>query len=161
VVKTLIEAFLLVSLVVFIFLQDFRSTLIPAIAVPVSLIGTFFFMEMFGFSINLLTLFALVLAIGIVVDNAIVVVEAVHVKMHKNKLTAKYESMAARKEMGGAIVAITMVMSAVFIPVGFMDGPVGIFYRQFSLTLAIAIVISGVNALTLSPALCSMMLKPP
>ena len=161
VVKTLIEAFLLVSLVVFIFLQDFRSTLIPAIAVPVSLIGTFFFMEMFGFSINLLTLFALVLAIGIVVDNAIVVVEAVHVKMHKDKLNAKDATIAAMKEIGGAIVAITMVMSAVFIPVGFMDGPVGIFYRQFSLTLAIAIVISGVNALTLSPALCSMMLKPP
>lgn len=160
VVKTLVEAFLLVSLVVFIFLQDFRSTLIPAIAVPVSLIGTFFFMDLFGFSINLLTLFALVLAIGIVVDNAIVVVEAVHVKMHKEKMKAREATFAAMKEIGGAIVAITMVMSAVFIPVGFMDGPVGIFYRQFSLTLAIAIVISGINALTLSPALCSMLLKP-
>ncbi len=160
VIKTLIEAFLLVSIVVFIFLQDFRSTLIPAIAVPVSLIGTFFFMELFGFSINLLTLFALVLAIGIVVDNAIVVVEAVHVKMHEQKMNAKDATIAAMKEIGGAIIAITMVMSAVFVPVGFMTGPVGIFYRQFSLTLAIAIVISGVNALTLSPALCSMMLKP-
>ncbi|GAB3651139.1 efflux RND transporter permease subunit [Echinicola sediminis] len=160
VLKTLLEAFLLVSIVVFIFLQDFRSTLIPAIAVPVSLIGTFFFMDLFGFSINLLTLFALVLAIGIVVDNAIVVVEAVHVKMHEQKMNAKDATISAMKEIGGAIIAITMVMSAVFIPVGFMSGPVGIFYRQFSLTLAIAIVISGVNALTLSPALCSMMLKP-
>ncbi|UCS93125.1 efflux RND transporter permease subunit [Echinicola marina] len=160
VIKTLLEAFILVSIVVFIFLQDFRSTLIPAIAVPVSLIGTFFFMDLFGFSINLLTLFALVLAIGIVVDNAIVVVEAVHVKMHEDKMSAKDATISAMKEIGGAIIAITMVMSAVFIPVGFMSGPVGIFYRQFSLTLAIAIVISGVNALTLSPALCSLLLKP-
>ncbi|MBN3519438.1 efflux RND transporter permease subunit [Algoriphagus lutimaris] len=160
VIKTLIEAFILVSIVVFLFLQDFRSTLIPAIAVPVSLIGTFFFMGLFGFSINMLTLFALVLAIGIVVDNAIVVVEAVHVKMHDLKMNATDATIEAMKEIGGAIIAITMVMSAVFIPVGFMDGPVGIFYRQFSLTLAIAIVISGVNALTLSPALCSMLLKP-
>lgn len=160
VVKTLIEAFLLVSIVVFIFLQDFRSTLIPAIAVPVSLIGTFFFMDMFGFSLNLLTLFAMVLAIGIVVDNAIVVVEAVHVKMHKDGLNAKDATFAAMKEIGGAIIAITLVMSAVFVPAGFLTGPVGIFYRQFSLTLAIAIVISGVNALTLSPALCSLLLKP-
>ncbi|KEO71946.1 efflux RND transporter permease subunit [Anditalea andensis] len=160
VLKTLLEAFILVSLVVFIFLQDFRSTLIPAIAVPVSLIGTLFFMQMFGFSINLLTLFALVLAIGIVVDNAIVVVEAVHVKMHELKMSAYDATVAAMKEIGGAIIAITMVMSAVFIPVGFLSGPVGIFYRQFSLTLAIAIVISGVNALTLSPALCSILLKP-
>ncbi|PRY85716.1 efflux RND transporter permease subunit [Mongoliibacter ruber] len=160
VVKTLIEAFLLVSLVVFIFLQDFRSTLIPAIAVPVSLIGTFFFMQLFGFSINLLTLFALVLAIGIVVDNAIVVVEAVHVKMHDLKMNAMDATIAAMKEIGGAIVAITLVMSAVFVPVSFLSGPVGIFYRQFSLTLAIAIVISGINALTLSPALCAMLLKP-
>jgi hydrophobic/amphiphilic exporter-1 (mainly G- bacteria), HAE1 family len=160
VLKTLIEAFLLVSLVVFIFLQDFRSTLIPAIAVPVSLIGTFFFMQLFGFSINLLTLFALVLAIGIVVDNAIVVVEAVHVKMHDLKLNAMDATLAAMKEIGGAIVAITLVMSAVFVPVSFLSGPVGIFYRQFSLTLAIAIVISGINALTLSPALCAMLLKP-
>jgi hydrophobic/amphiphilic exporter-1 (mainly G- bacteria), HAE1 family len=160
VVKTLIEAFLLVSLVVFIFLQDFRSTLIPAIAVPVSLIGTFFFMQLFGFSINLLTLFALVLAIGIVVDNAIVVVEAVHVKMHVMKMNAMDATLAAMKEIGGAIVAITLVMSAVFVPVSFLSGPVGIFYRQFSLTLAIAIVISGINALTLSPALCALLLKP-
>jgi HAE1 family hydrophobic/amphiphilic exporter-1 len=160
VVKTLIEAFLLVSLVVFIFLQDFRSTLIPAIAVPVSLIGTFFFMQLFGFSINLLTLFALVLAIGIVVDNAIVVVEAVHVKMHTLKMNAMDATLAAMKEIGGAIVAITLVMSAVFVPVSFLSGPVGIFYRQFSLTLAIAIVISGINALTLSPALCALLLKP-
>jgi HAE1 family hydrophobic/amphiphilic exporter-1 len=160
VIKTLVEAFLLVSIVVFIFLQDFRSTLIPAIAVPVSLIGTFFFMGLFGFSINLLTLFAMVLAIGIVVDNAIVVVEAVHVKMHQEGLNAKQATFAAMKEIGGAIVAITLVMSAVFVPVGFMEGPVGIFYRQFSLTLAIAIVISGINALTLSPALCSLLLKP-
>jgi hydrophobe/amphiphile efflux-1 (HAE1) family protein len=158
VVRTLIEAFLLVSLVVFIFLQDFRSTLIPALAVPVSLIGTFFFMQMLGFSINLLTLFALVLAIGIVVDNAIVVVEAVHVKMEEG-LPPKQAAVAAMKDISGAIVAITLVMSAVFVPVAFMSGPVGIFYRQFSLTLAIAIVISGINALTLTPALCAIMLK--
>ncbi|SHO60237.1 efflux RND transporter permease subunit [Algoriphagus zhangzhouensis] len=160
VIKTLIEAFILVFIVVFLFLQDFRSTLIPAIAVPVSLVGTLFFMQMFGFSINLLTLFALVLAIGIVVDNAIVVVEAVHVKMHDLHLNAFDATIEAMKEIGGAIVAITLVMSAVFIPVSFLSGPVGIFYRQFSLTLAIAIVISGINALTLSPALCAMMLKP-
>jgi HAE1 family hydrophobic/amphiphilic exporter-1 len=160
VVKTLLEAFILVFLVVYLFLQDFRSTLIPAIAVPVSLVGTLFFMQLFGFSINLLTLFALVLAIGIVVDNAIVVVEAVHVKMHELKLNALDATIAAMKEIGGAIVAITLVMSAVFIPVSFLSGPVGIFYRQFSLTLAIAIVISGINALTLSPALCSILLKP-
>ncbi|AYB30054.1 efflux RND transporter permease subunit [Chryseolinea soli] len=158
VVRTLIEAFLLVSLVVFIFLQDFRSTLIPALAVPVSLVGTFFFMQMLGFSINLLTLFALVLAIGIVVDNAIVVVEAVHVKMEEG-LPPKQAAVAAMKDISGAIVAITLVMSAVFVPVAFMSGPVGIFYRQFSLTLAIAIVISGINALTLTPALCAIMLK--
>ncbi|MBL0743140.1 efflux RND transporter permease subunit [Chryseolinea lacunae] len=158
VVRTLVEAFLLVSLVVFLFLQDFRSTLIPALAVPVSLIGTFFFMQLLGFSINLLTLFALVLAIGIVVDNAIVVVEAVHVKMAEG-LSPKEASIAAMNEISGALVAITLVMSAVFVPVAFMSGPVGIFYRQFSLTLAIAIVISGINALTLTPALCSLMLK--
>ena len=161
VLKTLLEAFLLVSVVVFLFLQDWRSTLIPAIAVPVSLIGTFFFMQMLGFSINLLTLFALVLAIGIVVDNAIVVVEAVHVKMHEQGLNPFDASVAAIREIGGAIIAITLVMSAVFVPVGFMSGTVGIFYRQFSLTLAVAIVISGVNALTLSPALCALFLKAP
>ncbi len=160
VLRTLIEAFILVFIVVFIFLQDFRSTLIPAIAVPVSLVGTFFFMDLFGFSINLLTLFALVLAIGIVVDNAIVVVEAVHVKIHEGHRSAKEATLAAMKEITGAIIAITLVMSAVFIPVGFMSGPIGVFYKQFSLTLAIAIIISGVNALTLSPALCAMLLRP-
>lgn len=159
VIKTLIEAFILVSLIVFIFLQDWRSTLIPALAVPVSLVGTFFFMQMLGFSINLLTLFALVLAIGIVVDNAIVVVEAIHAKMAAKNLPAFPATIEAMQEMSGAIIAITLVMSAVFIPVAFMTGPVGIFYRQFSLTLAIAIVISGINALTLTPALCAIMLK--
>lgn len=157
--KTLIEAFLLVSLVVFIFLQDWRSTLIPAIAVPVSLIGTFFFMQLVGFSLNLITLFALVLAIGIVVDNAIVVVEAVHVKLRKtNSVTKATES--AMREISGAIIAITLVMSAVFVPVSFMSGPSGIFYRQFSITMAIAIVLSGVVALSLTPALCVLLLKP-
>lgn len=159
VIKTLIEAFILVFIVVFLFIQDFRSTLIPALAVPVSLVGTFAFMQMFGFSINLLTLFALVLAIGIVVDDAIVVVEAVHAKMHDEHLDSRKASFAAMKEMGGAIFSITLVMSAVFIPVSFLSGPVGIFYRQFSLTLAIAIVISGINALTLTPALCALMLR--
>jgi len=159
VIKTLIEAFLLVALVVFIFLQDWRSTLIPVLAVPVSLIGTFAFMELFGFSINLLTLFALVLAIGIVVDNAIVVVEAVHAKMEEDGSDAKTATMKAMGEIGGAIIAITIVMSAVFIPVAFLSGPVGVFYRQFSITMAIAIIISGVNALTLTPALCALMLK--
>lgn len=159
VVKTLFEAFILVFIVVFLFLQDFRSTLIPALAVPVSLIGTFFFMQMFGFSINLLTLFALVLAIGIVVDNAIVVVEAVHAKMAEKLIPAREATFEAMKEISGAILAITLVMSAVFIPVALMTGPVGIFYRQFSITLAIAIVISGVNALTLTPALCAIMLN--
>lgn len=159
VLKTLIEAFILVAIVVFLFLQDWRSTLIPVLAVPVALVGTFAFMDMLGFSVNLLTLFALVLAIGIVVDNAIVVVEAVHVKMEEG-----YEPMqatiVATKEIAGAVIAITLVMSAVFIPVAFLDGPVGVFYRQFSLTLAISIVISGINALTLTPALCALILKP-
>jgi HAE1 family hydrophobic/amphiphilic exporter-1 len=159
VIKTLIEAFLLVSLVVFIFLQDWRSTLIPALAVPVSLIGTFFFMQFLGFSLNLITLFALVLAIGIVVDNAIVVVEAVHAKMAHSNISAKVATSMAMKEISGAIIAITLVMSAVFIPVAFMSGPSGIFYRQFSLTMAIAIVLSGVVALTLTPALCAIILK--
>ncbi|MFN8115416.1 MAG: efflux RND transporter permease subunit [Bacteroidia bacterium] len=159
VIKTLLEAFLLVALVVFLFLQDWRSTLIPVLAVPVSLIGTFAFMQLFGFSINLLTLFALVLAIGIVVDNAIVVVEAVHAKMEENHSDPKTATMQAMGEIGGAIVAITLVMSAVFIPVAFLDGPVGVFYRQFSVTMAISIVISGINALTLTPALCAIMLK--
>ncbi|MBX3257074.1 MAG: efflux RND transporter permease subunit [Chitinophagaceae bacterium] len=158
VLRTLIEAFILVFIVVFLFLQDFRSTLIPALAVPVALVGTLAFMLMLGFSINLLTLFALVLAIGIVVDNAIVVVEAVHVKMTEEHMGAMDATIAAMKEISSAIVAITLVMSAVFVPVAFLSGPVGVFYRQFSLTLAISIVISGVNALTLTPALCALML---
>ncbi|MFT3796109.1 efflux RND transporter permease subunit [Flavobacterium sp.] len=157
--STLIEAFILVFIVVFLFLQDFRSTLIPAIAVPVSILGTFFFMYIFGFSINLLTLFALVLAIGIVVDDAIVVVEAVHEKMHSKKLSAKAATTSAMSEITGAIISITLVMSAVFLPVGFMQGSTGVFYRQFAFTLAIAIVISAVNALTLSPALAALFLK--
>lgn len=160
VLTTLVEAFLLVFIVVFVFLQDFRSTLIPALAVPVALIGTLFFMQMLGFSINLLTLFALVLAIGIVVDNAIVVVEAVHTKMTEQHMQPMQATLAAMKDISGALIAITLVMSAVFVPVAFMSGPVGVFYRQFSLTLAIAIVISGVNAVTLTPALCAIMLKP-
>ena len=160
VVKTLIEAFILVFIVVFIFLQDFRSTLIPALAVPVALVGAFAFMQLLGFSINLLTLFAMVLAIGIVVDDAIVVVEAVHAKMEQEKLNPKEATIASMKEISGAIIAITLVMSAVFIPVSFLSGPVGIFYRQFSLTLAIAILISGLNALTLTPALCAILLRP-
>ncbi|WP_162054249.1 efflux RND transporter permease subunit [Pontibacter pamirensis] len=159
VLVTLLEAFILVFIVVFIFLQDFRSTLIPALAVPVALIGTLFFMELMGFSLNLLTLFAMVLAIGIVVDNAIVVVEAVHAKMEEENLPPRQATFAAMHEISGAILAITLVMSAVFVPVAFMSGPVGVFYRQFSLTLAIAIVISGVNALTLTPALCAIILK--
>ena len=158
---TLIEAFILVFIVVFIFLQDFRSTLIPAIAVPVAIIGTFFFMSLFGFSINLLTLFALVLAIGIVVDDAIVVVEAVHTKMEQTNLNAKDATVESMSEISGAIVSITLVMAAVFIPIGFMQGPAGVFYRQFAFTLAIAILISAVNALTLSPALCALFLKNP
>ncbi len=159
VIKTLIEAFILVALVVFIFLQDTRSTVIPILAVPVSLIGTFFFMQMFGFSINLLTLFALVLAIGIVVDNAIVVVEAVHAKMEEKNIGAKQATYESMREISSAVVGITLVMSAVFIPVGFMPGPAGMFYKQFSLTLAVAIIISGINALTLAPALCVLLLR--
>jgi HAE1 family hydrophobic/amphiphilic exporter-1 len=159
VLRTLLEAFVLVFIIVYIFLQDFRSTLIPALAVPVALVGTLAFLQMFGFSINILTLFALVLAIGIVVDNAIVVVEAVHVKMTTEHLNATDATIAAMKDISGAIVAITLVMSAVFVPVAFLSGPVGVFYRQFSLTLAISIVISGINALTLTPALCALMLK--
>src|SRR5476651_2488734 len=157
---TLIEAFILVFLVVFIFLQDFRSTLIPAIAVPVAILGTFFFMQVFGFSVNLLTLFALVLAIGIVVDDAIVVVEAVHAKMEHEHLAPKAATTQAMKELGGTIVAITLVMAAVFIPVSFISGSSGVFFKQFGLTLASAIIISAVNALTLSPALSALFLKP-
>lgn len=159
VLRTLIEAFLLVAFVVFIFLQDWRSTLIPVLAVPVALIGSFTFMSMMGFSINLLTLFALVLSIGIVVDNAIVVVEAVHVKISEEHMSPLEATISAMKEITGAVIAITIVMAAVFIPVAFLSGPVGVFYRQFSLTMAISIVISGINALTLTPALCAIMLK--
>jgi HAE1 family hydrophobic/amphiphilic exporter-1 len=159
VVRTLVEAFILVSLVVFIFLQDWRSTLVPVLAVPVSLVGTFFFMQFLGFSLNLITLFAMVLAIGIVVDNAIVVVEAVHAKMEKSNIKPKTATIEAMKEISGAIIAITLVMSAVFVPVAFLSGPTGIFYRQFSLTMAISIVLSGVVALTLTPALCAILLK--
>ncbi|MDP4184471.1 MAG: efflux RND transporter permease subunit, partial [Bacteroidota bacterium] len=160
VVETLIEAFLLVFLVVFIFLQDLRSTLIPAIAVPVAIIGTFFFLDLFGFTINLLTLFALILAIGIVVDDAIVVVEAVHAKMDAGAPTAKRATIDAMGEITGAIISITLVMAAVFLPVTFLSGTAGVFYRQFGITLAVAIVISAINALTLSPALCVLFLKP-
>ena len=155
---TLVEAFLLVFLVVFLFLQDFRSTLIPAIAVPVAIIGTFFFMNLFGFSINVLTLFGLVLAIGIVVDDAIVVVEAVHAKMEETHWPAKLATVATMREITTAIVTITLVMASVFLPVGFLQGSTGVFYRQFAFTLAIAILISAVNALTLSPALCALFL---
>ncbi|PSR55824.1 hydrophobe/amphiphile efflux-1 family RND transporter [Adhaeribacter arboris] len=156
---TLIEAFILVFIVVFLFLQDWRSTLIPAIAVPVAIIGTFFFMQLFGFSINLLTLFALVLAIGIVVDDAIVVVEAVHAKMEAKHLAPKAATVEAMSEITGAIISITLVMAAVFVPVGFLEGSTGVFYRQFAYTLAIAIVISAVNALTLTPALTALFLR--
>ncbi len=160
VLHTLVEAFLLVALVVFIFLGDWRSTLIPILAVPVSLIGTFFCMQMFGITINLITLFALVLAIGIVVDNAIVVVEAVHAKMEEDADITPYKAtQKVLGEIGGAIVAITLVMTAVFVPVAFMTGPVGVFYRQFSITMASSIVISGVVALSLTPVLCAMLLK--
>jgi hydrophobic/amphiphilic exporter-1 (mainly G- bacteria), HAE1 family len=159
VAKTFGEAFILVALVVFVFLQDWRSTIIPAIAVPVSLVGTFFFIQFLGFSLNLITLFALVLAIGIVVDNAIVVVEAVHSKLESPKLGPREATERAMAEISGAIVAITLVMSAVFVPVAFLKGPSGIFYRQFSLTMAIAIVLSGVVALTLSPALCASIMR--
>lgn len=159
VVTTLIEAFILVFIVVYIFLQDFRSTLIPLIAVPVSIIGTFFFLNLFGYSLNLLTLFALVLAIGIVVDDAIVVVEAVHAKMEETGEDAYTATTGAMSEISGAIISITLVMCAVFIPVTFITGPTGVFYKQFGVTLIIAIAISAVNALTLSPALCAMFLK--
>ncbi|MCU0437577.1 MAG: efflux RND transporter permease subunit [Raineya sp.] len=159
VIKTLIEAFLLVFLVIFLFLQDFRAMMIAAIAVPVSLIGALIFLHLLGFSINMLTLFALVLAIGIVVDDAIVVVEAVHAKMQEKGASVLQATIESMKEISGALVAITLVMSAVFVPVAFLSGPVGVFYRQFSLTLAFSIVISGINALTLSPALCALWLK--
>ena len=159
VIHTLVEAFILVGLVVFLFLGDWRSTLIPAIAVPVSLIGTFFFMQFFGITINLVTLFALVLAIGVVVDDAIVVIEAVHAKMHEYHISARKATKKVMHEISGAIIAITFLMAAVFIPVAFMSGPVGIFYRQFSITMATAIILSGIVALTLTPALCAILLK--
>lgn len=160
VIKTLIEAFFLVFVVVYIFLQDIRSTIIPAIAIPVALIGTFFVMQLIGFSINLITLSALVLAIAIVVDDAIVVVEAVHAKLDVGYKSAHRASIDAMGEIGGAIISITLVMMLVFIPVSFMPGTSGVFYRQFGLTMAIAIGFSAVNALTLSPALCAVFLKP-
>ncbi|WP_345275294.1 efflux RND transporter permease subunit [Litoribaculum gwangyangense] len=159
VLHTLRDAFILVAIVVFLFLGDWRSTLIPIIAVPVSLIGAFFVMQLFGLSINLITLFALVLAIGIVVDNAIVVVEAVHVKMEEEHLSPYKASTEVLGEIGGAIIAITLVMVSVFIPISFMTGPVGVFYRQFSITMAGSIIISAVVALTLTPVLCAMLLK--
>jgi len=159
VVHTLVEAFILVAIVVFLFLGDWRSTLIPTIAVPVSLIGTFMFMQFFGITINLISLFALVLAIGIVVDDAIVVIEAVHKKMEEEHISAYKASKRAMGEIAGAIVAITFLMAAVFVPVAFMSGPVGIFYRQFAITMATSIILSGIVALTLTPALCAIMLK--
>ena len=160
VIKTLLEAFVLVFIVVYVFLQDLRSTLIPAIAIPVALIGTFFMLSLIGFSINLLTLCAMVLAIAIVVDDAIVVVEGVHAKLDQGYKSAKLASIDAMSELGGAIVSITLVMMSVFIPVSFMGGTAGTFYRQFGLTMAIAIGLSALNALTLSPALCAIFLKP-
>ena len=160
VIKTLIEAFILVFIVVYIFLQDMRSTIIPSVAIPVALIGTFFALYAIGFSINLLTLSAMVLAIAIVVDDAIVVVEGVHAKLDQGYTSARKASIDAMRELGSAIVSITLVMMAVFIPVSFMSGTSGVFYRQFGLTMAIAIGFSALNALTLSPALCAILLKP-
>lgn len=159
VIHTLIEAFILVFLVVFVFLQDWRSTLIPAISVPVAIVGTFFFLNLFGFTINLLTLFALVLAVGIVVDDAIVVVEAVHAKMEDGEHDPRKATHSAMNDISSAIISITLVMSAVFIPVSFISGSAGVFYKQFGLTLAVSIVLSAINALTLSPALCAIFLK--
>lgn len=159
VLHTLGEAFILVAIVVFLFLGDWRSTLIPTIAVPVSLIGAFMFMQLFGLTINLITLFALVLAIGIVVDDAIVVVEAVHAKMEEENLSPFNAVKKVLGEISGAVIAITLLMTAVFVPVAFMSGPVGVFYRQFSITMATSIVLSGIVALTLTPVLCAMILK--
>lgn len=158
-VHTLRDAFILVSIVVFIFLGDWRSTIIPVLAVPVSLIGAFFMMQLFGLNINLITLFALVLAIGIVVDDAIVVVEAVHAKMEEKHCSPYMAVKEVLGEISGAIIAITLLMTSVFVPVAFMTGPVGIFFRQFAITMASSIVISGVVALTLTPVLCAMILK--
>ncbi len=160
VLHTLVEAFILVSLVVYLFLGDVRSTIIPVLAVPVSLIGSFFVLLLMGFSINLITLFAMVLAIGVVVDDAIVVVEAVHAKMAETHLSPYRATMEVLKEISGAIIAITLVMTAVFVPVSFVPGPVGVFYRQFGVTMASTIILSGVVALTLTPVLCAMVLKP-
>jgi len=160
VAMTIVEVFILVFLVVFVFLQDFRSTIIPVLAVPVSIIGTFFFLSLFGYSINLLTLFALVLAIGIVVDDAIVVVEAIHAKLEQGAESARSAAHEAMQEITGAIISITLVMAAVYIPVTFITGPTGVFYEQFGVTLIVAIAISAINALTLSPALCALFLKP-
>ena len=159
VLHTLVEAFILVSLVVFIFLGDWRSTLIPVLAVPVSLVGAFAVMSAFGLSINLITLFALVLAIGIVVDDAIVVVEAVHAKMAAEHCSPYEASRKVLQEIGGAIIAITLVMVSVFVPLAFMPGPVGVFYRQFAITMASSITISAIVALSLTPVLCAMILK--
>src|SRR5699024_2172253 len=158
--STLIEAFILVFIVVFIFLQDWRTTLIPAIAVPVSLIGTFFFLNVFGYSINLLTLFAMVLAIGIVVDDAIIVVEIIHAKLEEGAESGIEAAVDGMSEIAGAIVSITLVMSAIFVPVTFISGSTGVFFQQFGITLAVAIIISALNALTLSPALSALFLKP-
>lgn len=160
VIHTLIEAFVLVFVVVYIFLQDFRSTIIPAIAIPVALIGTFFVLKIIGFSLNLITLSALVLAIAIVVDDAIVVVEAVHAKLDQGYRSARRASIDAMNEIAGALISITLVMMLVFIPVSFMPGTSGVFYQQFGITMAVAIGFSAVNALTLSPALCALFLKP-
>jgi HAE1 family hydrophobic/amphiphilic exporter-1 len=159
VLHTLVEAFILVAIVVFVFLGDWRSTLIPIIAVPVSLIGAFIFMQIFGLTINLITLFALVLAIGIVVDDAIVVVEAVHAKMEEEHLSPYNAVKKVLGEISGAVIAITLIMTAVFVPIAFMTGPVGVFYRQFSITMASSIILSGIVALTLTPVLCAMILK--
>ena len=158
VVKTLIEAFILVFIVVFVFLQDFRSTIIPMIAIPVAIIGTFFLLYIFGFTLNLLTLSALVLAIAIVVDDAIVVVEAVHAKLDQGYKSARKASIDAMNEIAGALISITLVMMLVFIPVSFLGGTSGVFYRQFGLTMAMSIFLSAINALTLSPALCAIFL---
>lgn len=161
VLHTLVEAFILVFIVVFIFLQDFRATVIPAIAIPVSLTGTFFFIDLLGYTINLLTLFALVLSIGIVVDDAIVVVEAIHEKLESTKLKPKEAAKKTMREITPAIVSITLVMAAVFFPIGFMEGPSGVFYRQFAYTMAVAILLSAAVALTLTPALSALILKQP
>src|SRR5262249_24354395 len=160
VLHTLIEAFILVSLVVYMFLGDLRSTLIPTLAVPVSLVGTFFVLQLIGLSINLIMLVAVVLVIGVVVDDAIVVVEAVHAKMAQKHLSPFNATTEVMQEISGAIIAITLVMTAVFVPVTFIPGAVGTFYRQFGITMATSIILSGLVALTLTPVLCAMILKP-